>query len=486
MKNKLIILTLASFLHLLLWEAELGLNLLIFAVLSSLSLRWVKPEIAARKEVKIVLAAWCFTGLCVVVQHSNLSFYSYWIFFFISIGYLQSEKVRFWLFGLIESGRGLFLGWLISLKRLGVSRQTKSNGLPQLSRIRLLFVPVLVVIPFYLLYREANTTFGQLNQQLPQFLSTLWSIELNWSRLLIFCLCWLLVIALLGQRKGLIRMHHLAQKWQYTRLGRRQYDFFNLFKNGPSTLALKREFQTAILTFIALNILLFFINLIDVSTVWLDWNPRPANTLSQFVHEGTWLLILSILLAMLVVLVFLRGNLNFLNNSKRLKQWVYLWLAQNAFLTLSVGLRNSHYIHQYALAHGRIIVAFFLLLVLFGLYTMYQKVKGPKTTFYLLQTNGVAFMLTLLIATAINWDSLITRYNLAYAASDQYHLVYRLNNNLIPLLDAVQSGQPTFISTADIAHREKKFQQELQYYDWRSWNYSIYRQHQALKSYQKQ
>ncbi|MEL7221909.1 MAG: DUF4153 domain-containing protein, partial [Bacteroidota bacterium] len=159
-------------------------------------------------------------------------------------------------------------------------------------------------------------------------------------------------------------------------------------------------------------------------------------------------------------------------------------LAQNAFLTISVALRNGHYIHQYALAHGRIVVAFFLLLVLFGLYTMYQKVKGPKTTFYLLQTNGIAFIATLLIATAFNWDSLITRYNLAHATSDQYHLTHKLGNNLVPLLEAVQSEQSTFITANNISYREKKFLRELQYYDWRSWNYSIHKQHQALKSYQ--
>jgi hypothetical protein len=160
-----------------------------------------------------------------------------------------------------------------------------------------------------------------------------------------------------------------------------------------------------------------------------------------------------------------------------------LWLAQNAFLALSVGVRNGHYIQQYALAHGRIVVAFFLLLVLFGLYTMYQKVKAPKTTFYLLQTNGLFFLLALLLATAFNWDSLITRYNLTYAQSDQYHLVYLLDNNLVPLINAVSAKDETFISEADINYREDKFMRQLKTYDWRGWNYSTYKQYRALQAY---
>jgi hypothetical protein len=56
------------------------------------------------------------------------------------------------------------------------------------------------------------------------------------------------------------------------------------------------------------------------------------------VHEGTYLLILCILMAMGVLLWFFRGNLNFLPDNERLRWLAHLWLAQNAMLALSVGV----------------------------------------------------------------------------------------------------------------------------------------------------
>ena len=101
--------------------------------------------------------------------------------------------------------------------------------------------------------------------------------------------------------------------------------------------------------------------------------------------------------------------------------------------------------------------------------------------------NGRAVLITLLIASAFNWDSLITRYNLQRENPDIYHMTSLLGNNLIPLLDAAQRST-VLDDTGDKGHIERRGEQlerRAAQRDWRSWNWSTYRQLQAWKAYQE-
>lgn len=479
MKKTLLILFLSIWWHLLTWEAQLGLNTLLFSISITAAIAWLKPVAFARTEVRYLLTAWCLAAFWVFWHNSLLSMVVYWLFGFIALGYLQEIRVRFWIFGIIESVRALFGGWWISIRHRGEEMVDTYAFLPSWRKVRLLLLPALIVLPFYLIYSEANAALGAFNDTVIRWADRLLELELDWPRVVIFLLGWVLVAAFLGQRHGLAPLHQWAAHWRYPLYRKRQ-------KSWPAkTMSLKQEYQSALLTFVALNVLLVLINLLDIVFVWFSRQERTASELSSYVHEGTWLLIFSILLAMLVVLGFFRANLNFFANNQRLRQLAYLWLGQNAFLALSVGVRNGHYIHHYALAHGRIVVVFFLALVLFGLYTMYLKVKGPKTIYFLLQTNATAVMVALLLAASVNWDRLITRYNLRQEDPDLYHLVERLDNNLTPLLQAAEGN--TMLADQlrgyDLSRRGTRLARKWEKTDWRSWNWSQYRQYQAWQTY---
>jgi hypothetical protein len=481
MKKILLVLLLAIWWHLLIWQAQMGLNTLLFSVSISAAIAWIKPQAFARMEVKYLLAAWCIAGFWVFWHNSLLSMVVYWLFGFITLGYLQEIRVRFWVFGIVESIRALFGGWWISIRHTGEQLGDQYTFLPSWRKVRLLLLPALIVIPFYLIYSEANTALGAFNDTLLKWADTLFQLELDWSRVVVFLLGWALVAAFLGQRTGITPLHQWVANWDYPLHRKRQ-------RLWPAkTMALKQEYQSALLTFTALNILLGIINSLDIVFVWLSRQERTASELSAYVHEGTWLLIFSIVLAMLVVLGFFRANLNFFANNQRLRQLAYVWLGQNAFLALSVGVRNGYYIHHYALAHGRIVVVFFLALVLFGLFTMYLKVKGPKTIYFLLQTNAAAVMVALLLAASVNWDRLITRYNLSQEDPDLYHLVEGLDNNLTPLLQAAEGNTMLADQLRSYALRERgtRLARKQQNTDWRGWNWSEYRQYQAWLAYQK-
>ncbi len=483
MKKILLILLLAIWWHLLLWEAQPGLNVLLFSVSITAALAWSKPKAFARTEVKYLLAAWCLVAFWVFWHNSLLSMVVYWLFGFIALGYLQEIRVRFWVFGIVESIRALFGGWWISIRHTGERLGDQYTFLPAWRKVRLLLLPALIVPPFYLIYSQANTALAAFNDAVINWADALFKLdfELDWSRVVIFLLGWAMVAAFLGYRNGIEPLHKWVANWSYPLQRHRQRIW------PAKTMALKQEHQSALLTFTALNILIGIINLLDIVFVWFSRQERTASELSAYVHEGTWLLIFSIVLAMLVVLGFFRANLNFITNNQRLRQLAYVWLAQNAFLALSVGVRNGHYIHHYALAHGRIVVVFFLALVLFGLFTMYLKVKGPKTIYFLLQTNATAVMVALLLAASVNWDNLITRYNLRQEDPDLYHLVEGLDNNLVPLLHAAQGNTMLTdpLRSYSLDRRGKRFAKKWQNTDWRSWNWSEYRQYQAWQAYQK-
>ncbi|MEM1215235.1 MAG: DUF4173 domain-containing protein [Bacteroidota bacterium] len=473
--------------HLLIWESSLGWNAMIFCLMVTAGMNWLKPEVFARTEVKALLGAWCYSALCVVLHHSDLSIVVYWLTAMVCIGYMQAERVHFWGFGLVESARALFGGWFIALRGQMRELLQASDLWQPIRQLRLLLVPLAITAPFLVLYSSGNASFDSLGEWLGDRLSGLFALDIDWGRFIVFLLGWAFTLAFLGRRIGIQRLHAWSSKWGFN-LDRRKIRerVLSGFLGPIPTMGLQREYQTALLTFGALNGLLLLINLLDIQSVWLFSGERTAAELSQFVHTGTWSLIASIVLAMIVVLIFLRGNLNFFPNNLRLRQLVYVWLAQNAFLALSVAVRNAHYIGQYDLAHGRIVVGFFLLAVSFGLYSMYQKVAQRKTAFYLLQVNAIAVGLLLLMASSLNWDGLITRYNLHFGNNDNHYLMYQLQNNLETLVEVAATEQSDYITFNKIQYRCRRMDKRYQRMDWRSWNWSTYRQYRAIAPYREQ
>ncbi len=473
MKNAFAIFLIALVWHLLTWKADLGLNLLLFTGLITAAARWLKPAVFARAEVRWLLGTWCLTAALVVLHHSDLSIAVFWLVGFVTIGYLQSEQVRFWVFGLVESVIGLFAGWLTGLMHLTAQQAGLSALRPALKRMGLWVIPVLVVFVFYNLYSGANAALSRFNDWFGEQWQAFFTWEIDAARAWVFLLGWVGVLALLSTRKGVTAMHRVAAQWAFPLLRRRRRSLLS-----SNMLGLKREHQTALFTLLSLNALLLVINALDVVFVWFDNQPKTAAELSQYVHEGTWLLILSIVLAMGVVLFFFRDKLNFFPQVQPLRRWAYIWLAQNTFLALSVGVRNGRYIQDYGLAHGRVVVLIFLLLVAYGLYTMYVKVSRPNTVFYLLQANARAMLVILVLAAAVNWDALITHYNLRRPNPDTYYLTSELTNNLVPLAQYKATGQIPKDLATEIQMQIDWHRDHWQTLDWRSWTWSGYRQAQ--------
>lgn len=287
--------------------------------------------------------------------------------------------------------------------------------------LRLLLVPVLILGVFHLLFVLANPRYAHWAAvawaELGRWLEA-WLRPLSFGHLLFL----LLGLALTATVLLRVPLPGLAQ-WEarFGELVRRRRDGVASFavrnpdfrRRAFRTADLRKEYLAALAVFGLVNLLLLVVNVIDVQWLWLGFRPAPGFDLAQFVHEGTYVLIFSILLAMGIVLWFFRRNLNFYQPGLPALRWgATVWVLQNAVLAVSVGLRNYHYISRMGLAYKRIGVCFFLLLTLFGLVTILLKIWQRRSAFALVRLNSVAAYLVLLTPALGNWEIWIARYNL--------------------------------------------------------------------------
>jgi len=376
---------------------------------------------------------------------------------------------------------------------------------------RLLLVPLGVAGAFHLLFAVANPVYarfsGQVLERLGEWLS--WLVpEVSLAHLLFFVGGFLLtagglvVVPLYGLADHESRFGEFVrrQRDRVASFGVRRPDF------SPKrfrSLDLRKEFLAAGAVFGLVNLLLLVVNAIDINWLWFGFAPSLGFDLAQFVHEGTYVLIFSILLAMGIVLWFFRRNLNFYGPGLPwLRGGATVWVVQNAVLAVSVGLRNYYYILHSGLAYKRIGVCFFLLLVFFGLATVLLKVWQRRSAYSLIRLNALALYAALLLLAAGNWEIWIARYNLQprFRRLDIGFLL-RMPPRVLPTLlerRAVigqvpelstegEYGTTVSISAAeaqqqlDAAVAEWRLERALRT-GWQSWTYADWQTNNALKT----
>ena len=426
----------------------MGVNLLVFELVLLLIL-YFNGTLKALSAVSVrLLTAVGISALLTFVVHSTYSFVVHYLFLLLFTGSLAIEGLRS---AALAFPAGLFhfiqAQWQF-VKNFIQGLQTGGRFAYWLSRSLMVVLPLLLVLVFVAMYRSANPVFNEWFGLADDFITNFFDwIFLHFDEELIpsFILSMLLAnfFLLRSGNQWLSRLQEQG-KDQLQRIRNKEKRSFRM----P---ALKMEYRMAVLALLLLNLLLLIMNSSDVYFVWFNFE-WEGQYLKQFVHEGTYVLLLSILLSIAVVLYFFRGNLNFLSSNGWLRKLSYIWLAQNALLAVSVAIRNYWYIHYFALAYKRIGVILFLGLCLYGLWTVYVKVSQRKTAYYLIRKNVSAILLVLLLSSAIPWDIVIARYNFRHAASAFLHLDFmaRLSDNALPLLD---------VDAADL-HRIEKIQKE--------------------------
>ena len=357
-------------------------------------------------------------------------------------------------------------GWLAGAAVLRAWRRPSSKaglGRPGLRRAwfygRLLGLPLILLGVFHVLFAAANPVYAELSGRaltvLGEWLSRLLP-AISVPHVLFFGLCLFVTAGALvvvpvyyfADRESRLGEFIHRQRDGVASFGVRRPDFRT---RSFRSLDLRKEYYVALAVFGLLNALLLIVNGIDISGLWFGFVPAPGFDLTQFVHEGTYVLIASILLAASIMLWFFRRNLNFYAPGLRwLRAGATLWLAQNAVLAISVGLRNYYYIYYTGLAYKRIGVCFFLLLTLFGLGTVLLKIWQRRSAFSLFRLNAWAAYAVLLMLAAGNWESWIVRYNLqARFPSLDIGFLLAMPDRVLPVLlerQAVLNQEPQLIA----------------------------------------
>lgn len=495
--------------HALFWGESLGINLLLFCLFIILGNGLLK-ESKWNKKMLATLAGLVLSLGSVFFINSTISLIAAITSLIVFVGFIHHETLRFNWSSLLT----IFIS-VFQLPKLELSNSgfTKIINVQKWKRkFKLIFLPIIILIVFTLIFRVANPVFDSYLESFETWLGDFigdFFVNLSLSSILFFVIGFFLTAALIIKstrtyfvKRDAEKSEDIVRKRKTKRIIVNHYTTDGITKSKMSypsipILGLKNERFSAIVMLGLVGVLLLIVNTIDIVYVWFSKTISTTQNLTEMVHEGTYLLIFSIVLSMLIMLYIFRRNQNFYAKSKVLKQLAYVWIVQNSILVISVAIRNHNYISEYGLTHKRIGVYIFLFLTIVGLIFLYLKIKDKKSVYYLMLNNSWAVYTMLVFMGMVNWDGLIVTYNINYVKEsniDFKYLVQLSDNALIGLdkktkdLDSYgwnrnqYFGRRQSLSSKEYFNNRINTIQNKKPQSLLSWNYSTYRNQQYFKT----
>ena len=401
---------------LLFFEKSIGLNLVILEWITIPIMLVLNRPFKFNKLTVTALAVLLTTSLAVLYSHSGWTIFVNILMFFTCNSIIVFKEYRSYMYATFESFRNAALSFVPQMHR------KHEDGEPKMKKSKIFWLTVLafvITLAFVILYSLGSSKFGDMVSDIIQ--------SLNFEFILLFLLG--LVFANYAFRKKTEKLMTYESGLDEILVHKRKRRFLR----GLSQTLKNRNFFGVMLLGM-LNIVLLFFNISDIRYVWFySWD---GSFLKEFVHEGTWILIFAILISQMIALLLFRENLNFYSKNRLLKILTMVWLAQNCFMTLSVGIRNFWYVKYFGLAFGRIAVFFFLVLVVVGLISIMIKVAKHKSMYYLFKVNSFSFMVVISLSALVNWSVVIAQYNFAHSDSAfiEYSFMADLADPALPYL----------------------------------------------------
>lgn len=495
----LLVFTGAFIFNLLFWNEKIGVNAVMFDAFVCTSVFVLYPSWRANAISRWLLGAQTVTLAMVVIQNTILSklTFAVTLLLFVSFCEFAHQSVFF-------AGGSIMTNYLAAVPNLFNELGNVSGNRHRISgwirRSRLFIIPLAILSVFFAIYASANVIFSNMFTAFIDKMADWFSHIFSWlsfERIAFFFLGVFIVTGVLIRsgiswfsdkdmhyHNDLSRKKSRLKNWR----GSGFADLLQLIVGRAATgnLALKNEYRMGAAIIVLLNMLLLVINGLDIRYVWLGYRLDKNTQMSAYVHEGAGLLILSIILAMLVLLFFFRGNINFYKRNKWLKYGAYLWILQNTFLVASVFCRDYYYISHLGLAYKRIGLLFFLLMVLAGLITILLKIYFTKTVYFLLRINGWVALVLLVLSSWVNWDVTIAKYNLQHKTTitPDVHFLLSLSDKALPVLQknedvfqiAARGNTRYFFNNEYhnpldyFNYRKEQFFIKEKQYSWLSWN----------------
>lgn len=435
--------------NLVFWQEKMALNTVLYDVFILTILFFLYPEARRVSTVRWLTLGHLLCLAMIVVNNTMLSKVAFTITLALLAGFAEYIHRSVWF----ASGSMLVNGLHVPVTLWRSVRMPRNEADKKRNRkiFRFLVIPVLLLVIFLMIYSSGNSIFSSYLSKISDTISNWFEnfFEVFSLQRIFFLLFGLYITGwiILKSKSNYFERKEKQQKDELIRervpVAKKKEDVWNamfiemLGKLANGMMALKNMNTVGLISLVLLNILLLIINTIDIVYIWFGFKYGANVDLYAIIHQGTDMLIISILLAMVVLIIFFKGNLNFYRANKWLKYAAYIWLIQNLVLVVSVFLRDYHYININGLAYKRIGVLFYLALVLVGLASVFWKIYAKKTNYFLFRVNAWALIILLIGSATVNWDYLIASYNIKRHEKILMPVEYMvtLSNKALPVLD---------------------------------------------------
>jgi len=414
------------------WHESPGLNISIFTVFIIPALMFLYPESLKKIPYWLVLTGLLSTSVAIVIHASLFATIMYVISMILLVGFTHWSLTKSLVYAIPESISTLVLSpyTFFAIKSNVETSNNKNSAI--LKWFKLIIIPVVILIIFFIIFYNASDKFAEYSDKIlipiQNFIYDLFG-NITFASIFFFVHGILLITWILIRNKNTNLSN--AENNQNVNIVRNKVHIKRRFQ----FLALKREYLSSLILLVLINLLVLAANIVDIVFIWFGFEFKEGMNLKQFVHEGTYLLILSILLSMGILLYIFRKNQNFYSKGKILKVLSFAWIFQNLILAISVGVRNYHYMEYYGLAYKRIGVCIFLILVFFGLITFFIKIMKKKSSYFLLKFNSWAMYIVLTISSLFSWDTIITKYNITHCKELDYEFLVHMSTKALPFVD---------------------------------------------------
>ena len=355
----------------------------------------------------------------------------------------------------------MFIDWI---KRKSVPI-TENYNRPIYVKVFLFIIPLLIAIVFFLFYQNANPLFYDFTKDINlNFISIGWTFFTYSGLLLLYGFFHNGILPFIVEKDQNILLELSPE------IASRNNFFSELMRTDTENIS-------GIVLFAMLNLLLLLVNTLDLNYLWFDGNLPKGINHKAFVHDGIGTLITSIILAIVILLFYFRGELNYYKQNKWLIILAYAWIAQNAFMIFSTAYRNNMYIQESGLSYKKIGVYVYLILTLIGLTTTFIKVFKLKTNWYLFRVNAAVYFYILILSCTFNWDTIITDFNI------KQHDVEHKKLEKYLLLDLSFKNLPQLLSLPDSLASKDDFEARDYYNSLRGTEYYKFKSGLSLKLY---
>ena len=449
-KNDYLLLTATGAYSFLFYQQNAGINFLLFNLIFLIILIIRNIKLLTYKKWCWAAAMCLISSCCVFIHSSDLSILAN-IFSLLLVSAFSFNVVTSAIFSFGFSCFSILasIAFIVidSIKRTSVKDESTTSKTGY--KFFATFIVIALSALFFVMYKNANPLFAE---------------NTKWINLDFISFQWICFTV-----GAFILMYGLFYN--------QRIEFIERWENGLDTnnkVALtethEKQYETerfaGLLLFVMLNLMLVVLNVGDVQTLYLNGGLPKGMTHSDFVHNGVGIIILSIIVATSLIMFLFRKEFVNIKNNKALSAMIYLWILQNVLMLSSTAFRNQIYIHGYNFTYKRIGVYVWIILACIGLTIMFWKIYKQRSNWYLIRTNVAVWFSVLTLSSCVNWDKLITNYNInnKKLTNVDFYYLFSLSDNNIPELIAITKHKDFSLINTKLKNYKDSFYRGGGYY----------------------